>query len=85
MSSQTPPRRIALITGAAKGIGAAIADKLAQDGMHVLIGDIDDAQAQAKAAELVRAGHAASALNLNVGKADAVAAAFDAIDRQWGR
>ncbi len=85
MSSQSSPRRVALITGAAKGIGAAIADQLARVGMHVLIGDIDDAQAQAKAAELAGAGYAASALNLNVGKADSVAAAFETIDRQWGR
>ncbi len=85
MSSQSSPRRVALITGAAKGIGAAIADQLARVGMHVLIGDIDAAQAQAKAAELAGAGYAASALNLNVGKADSVAAAFETIDRQWGR
>jgi len=85
MSSQDAPQRVALITGAAKGIGAAIADKLAHDGMQVLIGDIDEAQAQSKADELTRAGMSATPLLLNVGDAGSVAKAFEAIDRQWGR
>ena len=84
MSSQQT-RRIALITGAAKGIGAAIADKLAHDGMQVLIGDIDEKEARTKADELTRAGMAAAPLLLDVGSAASVAEAFETIDRQWGR
>ncbi len=37
MGSLQVSQRVALITGAAKGIGASIADVLAQQGMHVLI------------------------------------------------
>lgn len=85
MSSQDVPQRVALVTGAAKGIGAAIASKLAHDGMHVLIGDIDEAQARVTADELAQAGRSAAPLLLNVGDAQSVAAAFAAIDRQWGR
>src|SRR3954469_1379025 len=85
MSSQDAPQRVALITAAAKGIGAAIADKLAHDGMQVLIGDIDEAQAQSKADELTRTGMSAAPLLLDVGDARSVAKAFEAIDRQWGR
>jgi NAD(P)-dependent dehydrogenase (short-subunit alcohol dehydrogenase family) len=77
--------RIALITGAAKGIGAAIADRLAHDGMRVVIGDLDEPQAQAKAAELTRAGREAVALRLDVGDPGSIAAAFAAIDRDHGR
>jgi len=42
MGSDQIPQRVALITGAAKGIGAAIADLLVQQGKHVVIGDIDE-------------------------------------------
>jgi len=85
MSSQQSPKRVALITGAAKGIGAAIADELAQQGLHVLIGDIDETQAHAKAEALTHAGRAASPLRLDVGDPTSVAAAFETIDRNWGR
>jgi NAD(P)-dependent dehydrogenase (short-subunit alcohol dehydrogenase family) len=85
MASHQGPKRVALITGAAKGIGAAIADSLAQQGTHVLIGDIDQTQAQAKADALAGEGMQASALQLDVGDPASVAAAFDVIDRQFGR
>jgi NAD(P)-dependent dehydrogenase (short-subunit alcohol dehydrogenase family) len=85
MASQQTPQRVALITGAAKGIGAAIADRLAQQGMHVLIGDIDQKEAHAKAEELKSAGLTASALQIDVGDPASIATAFDTIDRQCGR
>jgi 3-oxoacyl-[acyl-carrier protein] reductase len=84
VTSQQTQQRVALITGAAKGIGAAIADQLAREGARVLIADIDEAQARTKADELTRAGFAAAPLVLDVGSAASVSAAFDAVDRQWG-
>lgn len=85
MASHQNPQRVALITGAAKGIGASIADVLAQQGMHVLIGDIDETQARAKAEALTGAGWTASALRIDVGDPASITAAFDVIDRQCGR
>jgi NAD(P)-dependent dehydrogenase (short-subunit alcohol dehydrogenase family) len=85
MSSHPTPRRVALVTGSAKGIGAAIADQLAQQGLHVLIGDLDEAEARAKAEALTAAGLTASPLRLDVGDAASIAAAFAEIDRRWGR
>jgi len=85
MASHQGLKRVALITGAAKGIGAAIADLLAEQGTHVLIGDIDETQAQAKAETLTGAGMMATALRIDVGDPASIASAFDVIDRQWGR
>ena len=85
MTSHQVPQRVALITGAAKGIGASIADVLAQQGMHVLIGDVDETQARAKAEALTGAGLTASALRIDVGDPTSVAAAFEVVDRQCGR
>lgn len=50
-------RRVALVTGGASGIGRAVARRLATEGAHVVIGDIDLPGARAVAEEIVaRAG-----------------------------
>ncbi|MBI4213069.1 MAG: bifunctional rhamnulose-1-phosphate aldolase/short-chain dehydrogenase [Chloroflexi bacterium] len=71
-------RRIVLVTGGARGIGAAIARRLAREGAHVVITDLNEAGAEAVAAEIVAAhgtGHAIAA-RLDVTDEESVASAF---------
>ena len=70
--------RVALVTGAASGIGRAIARRLAADGAHVVIADLNLSGAEAVATELVqRFGlERGMALSCDVTSEDAVADAF---------
>ncbi|AMB59768.1 bifunctional rhamnulose-1-phosphate aldolase/short-chain dehydrogenase [Microterricola viridarii] len=75
--------RIALVTGAASGIGKAIAVRLAAEGACVVIADLDLAKAQAAAAEI---GNADVAIGVaaDVSNEAAVLAAIDAAVLAFG-
>jgi rhamnulose-1-phosphate aldolase/alcohol dehydrogenase len=68
--------RIALVTGAASGIGKAIATRLAAEGACVVIADLDLAKAQATAAEIGDRDHAIG-VSANVTSADDIQRAID--------
>lgn len=68
--------RIALVTGAASGIGKAIATRLAKEGACVVVADLDLDKAQAVAAELGNTD-VAIGVRANVSDADAVQACID--------
>lgn len=58
--------KVALITGAARGIGAAIASKLADFGCRVVLSDIDVVGAERAAQEITNSGGEAAALGADV-------------------
>ena len=68
--------RVALVTGAAAGLGLAIAQRLARDGAHTYLSDVNLPGAQAAAAELRTAGFQAEAIELDVGDSAAVDRVF---------
>ena len=72
-------RRIALVTGGASGIGRAVARRLATEGAHVVVADIDAAGARKTAEDIVSATGAGRALGLemDVTREDSVRQAFE--------
>ncbi|MBW9214427.1 bifunctional aldolase/short-chain dehydrogenase [Mumia sp. zg.B53] len=75
--------RVALVTGAASGIGRATAEKLAAEGACVVIADLDLEKAQEAAAEL-GSTDVAVGVQVDVSDADAVQAAVDAAVLAFG-
>lgn len=74
--------KIALITGAARGIGAAAAKRLARDGMRVVLTDIRDGDGEAMAAAI---GERAEYRRLDVREEGEWESTTTAILRRWGR
>ncbi len=74
-----------IVTGAARGIGRAIADRFADEGAYVVLADIDTAAGDAARAAIVERGGYAHFVEADVGEATAAGALIDAALEWAGR
>ena len=77
-------QRVAIVTGAARGIGAGTAIRLAADGMAVAVLDLNEADCAGTVKEIENAGGKALAVGADVSKTDQVNAAVERIAAELG-
>ncbi len=75
----------AVVTGAAQGIGQAIAEVLAQGGADVVVADLDAGRCQETADRVKKRNRQVLPLSVNVGNWEDVKALVDQVVKDWGR
>lgn len=75
---------VAIVTGAARGIGRAIAERFAREGARVVVDDVDDTVGEATAGALTDAGGVARYVHADVSRPREVAALVRATEEAFG-
>ncbi|MET8544620.1 3-oxoacyl-ACP reductase FabG [Kitasatospora sp. NPDC004799] len=84
MTEQSTAPRVAVVTGAARGLGAATAVRLASDGYAVAVLDLDEAAGKETVDRITAAGGTALAVGADVSDAEQVQAAVDRVAAELG-
>ncbi|WP_030243421.1 3-oxoacyl-ACP reductase FabG [Streptomyces sp. NRRL S-350] len=84
MTDQSTAPRVAVVTGAARGLGAATAVRLAADGYAVAVLDLDEAAGKDTVDRITAAGGKALAVGADVSDAEQVQAAVDRVATELG-
>jgi len=80
----TDPQRTAIVTGGARGIGATVSARLAEDGCQVAVLDLDQSSCAGTVETITALGGRAIAVGADVSDEDAVQAAVDRVSMELG-
>ncbi len=77
--------RVAIVTGAAQGIGRAIAESLAQAGADIAVADLDPSRSVETVSAIENQGRKALSLKVNVADANDTKAMVEQVLKAWGK
>jgi 3-oxoacyl-[acyl-carrier protein] reductase len=77
--------KVAVVTGAAQGIGRAIADALAEDGADIVVADLDPGRSQEAVTAIQKRGRRALNVKVNVAEWNDAKAMVDQVIKEWGK
>src|SRR5215207_7327141 len=77
--------RVAIVTGAAQGIGRAIAEGLAQAGADIVVADLDPGRSQETVTAIEKVGRKALNVKVNVAEAGDTKALVEQVLKAWGK